>query len=119
MLRDSECAPADLILLVWAKETAQALLAEAIEREAAKVVATEVPPTSAQTQRDPTSVVGAPPLAPRVEILGDESATADISVAPLGSTKRKRKTSTPSVSVRPNLSPTPARQAQASQVKAQ
>jgi hypothetical protein len=116
--RDSECSPADLISLVRAKETAQALLVEAIEREAAKVAATEVASPSAQAQRDPTSVVGAPPLAPQVEILGEVNPAVDFNMAPSGSTKRKRKTSTPSVSVRPNLRPTPARQAWASQVKA-
>jgi hypothetical protein len=83
------------------------------------VAATEGVPSSAQTQRDPTSVVGAPPIAPQVEILGEESKVAGTSVAPLGSTNRKRKTSNPSMSVRPNLRPTPARQARASQVKAQ
>jgi hypothetical protein len=75
------------------------------------VAATEVASPSAKAQRDPTSVVGAPPLAPQTESLGGESTTADISVAPLGSTKRKRKMSTPSVPVRPNLRPTLARQA--------
>jgi hypothetical protein len=64
MLRDSGCSPGELISLVRAKEIAQAKLAEAIEREAAKVAATEVEPPSAQPQRDPTSVVGAPPHAP-------------------------------------------------------
>jgi hypothetical protein len=98
---------------------AQALLAEAIEREAAKVAATEGTPSSAQTQGDPTSVVGGPSLAPQVEIRGEESKVVGTSVAPLGSTKRKRKTSNPSMSVRPNLRPTPARQAWASQAKAQ
>jgi hypothetical protein len=117
MLRDSRCSPADLISLVRAKEIAQAKLAEAIEREAAKVVATEVEPPSAQSQRDPTSVVGAPPHAPQTESLGGESTIADICVAPSGSTRRKRKLSTPSVPLRPNLRPTPARQARALQMK--
>jgi hypothetical protein len=119
LLGDADCDPADLISMIRAKESAQALLAEAIEREAAKVAATEGTPASAQPQRDPTSVVGAPSMAPQVVIRGEEDKDIGTSVAPLGSTKRKRKTSIPSSSVRPNLRPTPARQARASQAKAQ
>jgi hypothetical protein len=119
LLGDADCDPADLISMIRAKESAQALLAEAIEREAAKVAAIEGTPASAQPQRDPTSVVGAPSMAPLVEIRGKEGKDIGTSVAPLGSTKRKRKTSNPSSSVRPNLRPTPAHQARASQAKAQ
>jgi hypothetical protein len=95
LLGDDDCDPADLISMIRAKESAQALLAEAIEREAAKVAATDGTPADAQPQRDPTSVVGAPSMAPQVGIRGEEDKDIGTSVAPLGSTKRKRKISIP------------------------
>jgi hypothetical protein len=82
MLRDSGSSPADLISLVRAKEIAQAKLAEAIKRGAAKVAATEVDPSSAPSQREHTSVVGVPSHASQAECLGGESTAASIAWHP-------------------------------------
>jgi hypothetical protein len=89
LLGDSDCSPANLISLIRAKEAAQALLAEAIKKEATRVAAIEVASPNAQAQGDPTSVAGAPSQAPQVEILGEANPAAAISVAPLGSTKKR------------------------------
>jgi hypothetical protein len=115
-LGDSAISPTVVLLVIRARELAQAKLAEAAERQAlldaAKAMESSLEPKPS-TQQGNTSVVPpdqVPPMVGRHEEKSGDPET--ITVASLAK-KKKRKTSTPALPPRTNLRSTPARQARA------